>query len=134
MCIRDSLESVGKELAQIHNRTHKLKGASSTYDTLVDRKIVIPELGEAKDIRNGGGHEKEDYGAKFEEDAMNDAMANESPSQLEGSLGIDAVDSSYQSDKMTADALLEKQDSQADFEDDAAADGYGDDDDFGGSD
>jgi hypothetical protein len=108
------LESVGQDLAELHNHTNKMKGASDTYNALVDRKIVIPdELGESSAVKESPAEEAGDY----EDAAMDDVMANDSPKQMEQEFGLDQVDDGYESDKSTAEAVLAKQVDDTDYAD-----------------
>merc|ERR1712166_1068905 len=116
------MESVGADLHRMKlSPDKKFQGASNTYDTLLDRRIVVPDLKESADDSSG-----------FEDSAMNDAMSG-SPKSMEESLGLNPVDDQYQADKAAAQDVLEKQSEKINNErfsdDDAIPDDDDDDDD-----
>jgi len=102
------LEEVGAKLHEMKNGTKKrFVGASQAYKQMVDRKIIVPdraELGESE----------------YERQALDDAMAG-GAKEAEGILGLDKADESYEADKTKAQAILEQQVDNTNYDDVDAA-------------
>lgn len=90
------IKSVGKDAAEMQNKTFtQFKGGQKAIKNMRDRgmnpdTMHRPELAESQDFDDN-------------------TLAHESPSELKESLGIDPFEDSYEDDKATADAMLEKQ-------------------------